>query len=110
VGDASGSVDAITGEGLCLLFQHAVLLAEALQAGDLARYDAAHRRLGRRPALMADLMLMLDGRRRLRTRTFRAMASDPRLFSRMLAMHVGELSILDFAASGLNLGWQLLTA
>jgi 2-polyprenyl-6-methoxyphenol hydroxylase-like FAD-dependent oxidoreductase len=110
VGDASGSVDAITGEGLCLLFQHAVMLAEALEAGDLAQYDAAHRRLGRRPALMADLILMLDGRRRLRTRTFRAMASDPRLFSRLLAMHVGELSMLDFAASGLDLGWRLLTA
>jgi menaquinone-9 beta-reductase len=35
VGDASGSVDAITGEGLCLLFQQAVALADSLAAGDL---------------------------------------------------------------------------
>jgi flavin-dependent dehydrogenase len=46
VGDASGSVDAITGEGLCLLFQQAVALAAALEAGDLALYQAEHRRIG----------------------------------------------------------------
>src|ERR1017187_5940217 len=45
VGDASGSVDAITGEGLGLLFQQAMALADALAAGDLNRYQAAHRRL-----------------------------------------------------------------
>jgi len=109
VGDASGSVDAITGEGLCMLFQHAVLLADALASGDLARYRAEHRRLGRRPELMGDLMLMLDRSRPLRRRTFRAMASQPRLFARMLAMHVGELSLFDLAANGLALGWRLLT-
>ena len=109
VGDASGSVDAITGEGLCLLFQHATLLADAAAAGDLARYQAGHRRLGRRPELMAKLMLLLDGRRRFRSRTLRALASDPRLFARMLAMHVGELSKFDFAAGVFALGWQFLT-
>jgi flavin-dependent dehydrogenase len=109
VGDASGSVDAITGEGICLLFRQAVLLAEALEAGDLARYQAGHRRLGRRPELMAGVMLMLDRRGPLRRRAFRAMARQPRLFARMLATHVGELSIFDSAANGLALGWQLLT-
>ncbi len=109
VGDASGSVDAITGEGLCLLFHHAVLLADALASGDLARYRAGHRRLGWRPELMGDLMLMLDRSRRLRGRTLRAMASQPRLFARMLAMHVGEFSLFDCAANGLALGWRLLT-
>lgn len=108
VGDASGSVDAITGEGLCLLFQHAVALADALEAGDLARYAAEHRRIGRRPAFMADLMLMLDGRDRLRARTLRAMAARPSLFAGMLAMHVGEFSIFDFITNGLALGWQMI--
>jgi hypothetical protein len=37
------------------------------------------------------------------------MASDPRLFAQMLAMHVGELSATDFAINGLALGWQMLT-
>jgi flavin-dependent dehydrogenase len=90
IGDASGSVDAITGEGLCLLFQQAVALAAAFEAGDLAGYDAEHRRIGRRPAFMGDLMLMLDGRRGLRNVAMAAMAACPTIFARLLAMHVGE--------------------
>jgi flavin-dependent dehydrogenase len=108
-GDASGSVDAITGEGLCLLFQQAVSLAGALAAGDLRLYRAAHRRIGRRPAFMAGLMLLLGSSPRLRGRAIRAMATQPRLFAQMLAMHVGELSPIDFATNGLALGWQMLT-
>lgn len=89
VGDASGSVDAITGEGLCLVFQQAQALAVALETGDLAGYQKAHRRLERRPALMAKLMLMLDGRSRLRAVTMRTLAATPGLFERLLAFHVG---------------------
>jgi len=110
VGDASGSVDAITGEGLCLLFQQAVALAEALEAGNLSRYQAAHRRLGRRPELMADLMLLLDRHGSLRSRVLQAFAARPSLLSRMLALHVGELSFFDSAPNGLALGWQMLTS
>jgi len=40
----------------------------------------------------------------------RAFGSDPRLFARMLAMHVGALSPVDFAANGLCLGWRVLSA
>jgi flavin-dependent dehydrogenase len=109
VGDASGSVDAITGEGLCLLFQQAVGLAGALAAGDLGIYQAEHRRIGRRPEFMSRLMLLMGASGRLRGRAIRAMASDPRLFARMLAMHVGELSATAFAINGLALGWQMLT-
>jgi len=109
VGDASGSVDAITGEGLCLLFQQAVALAEALEAGDLARYQAAHRRIGRRPEFMADLMLLLDSRRGLRRRAIHALARHPALFGRMLAMHIGEISATGFLTNSLALGWHMLT-
>ncbi|MDP9171711.1 MAG: FAD-dependent monooxygenase, partial [Acidobacteriota bacterium] len=49
IGDASGSVDAITGEGLCLSFRQAELLADAMSSGDLAGYDRAHPRLAVRP-------------------------------------------------------------
>jgi flavin-dependent dehydrogenase len=108
VGDASGSVDAITGEGLCLLFQESVALARAMEAGDLGEYQAEHRRIGRRPRMMADLMLTMDGRRRLRTRALTALSADPRLFARMLAMHVGGLSSLDFYTTGLTLGFRML--
>jgi flavin-dependent dehydrogenase len=109
VGDASGSVDAITGEGLCLLFQHAVALAGALEAGDLGLYQAEHRRIGKRPEFMADLMLFLDGRGRLRRRALRAMASHPQLLAGLLAMHVGQSSRFDFFTNGLSLGWRLVT-
>ncbi|MCU1303362.1 MAG: monooxygenase, FAD-binding [Candidatus Sulfotelmatobacter sp.] len=109
VGDASGAVDSITGEGLCLTFRQAQVLAECFVAGDLRRYQHEHRKLARRPAMMARLMLTLDWKTSLRQRVMRAFNSDPRLFSRMLAMHVGALSPLDFAANGLSLGWRMAT-
>ncbi len=60
--------------------------------------------------MMARLMLALDWKTSFRQRAMRAFNADPRIFNRMLAMHVGELSPVDFAANGLSLGWQLLTA
>ncbi|MGA3016978.1 MAG: FAD-dependent monooxygenase [Bryobacteraceae bacterium] len=89
VGDASGSVDAITGEGLCLLFQQAAALALALERGDLSLYQREHRRVGRRPGLMARLMLLLDRNARLRRGVIGAMAWHPPLFAGMLAYHTG---------------------
>ena len=109
VGDASGSVDAITGEGLCLLFQQAAALSGALERNDLSLYQAEHRLIGRRPEWMAGIMLLLDRRTRLRRRALGAMASRPRLFARMLAMHLGELSRLDGLTTGLAFGWHMLT-
>jgi menaquinone-9 beta-reductase len=38
VGDASGSVDAIAGEGLELSFKQAVAFAQSLRTGDPRRY------------------------------------------------------------------------
>jgi menaquinone-9 beta-reductase len=111
IGDASGSVDAITGEGLCLSFHQAVALADALSSGDLAVYQAEHRRLARRPVFMANLMLSLDRFPWLRRRVLRAFASDPEIFANMLAMHVGSISPSDFVLHGmLPLGRQILTA
>jgi flavin-dependent dehydrogenase len=109
VGDASGTVDAITGEGLCLSFRQAEVLAACLAAGNLERYQQVHQRLARRPALMARLMLALDWKTIFRQRVMRAFGSDQRLFSRMLAMHVGALSPVDFVSNGLSLGWRTLS-
>ena len=109
IGDASGGVDAITGEGLCLAFKQAELLADALVAGDLREYQRGHRALARRPALMADLMLLLEHRHELRQRVMRAFQIEPKLFARMLATHVGAVSMLDLAGNGLALGWKLVT-
>ena len=91
IGDASGSVDAITGEGLCLSFHQAIALAGALASGDPAAYESRHRRLSRRPAFMSSLMLSLDRLPWLRARVLPALASNPSIFSALLAMHVGRL-------------------
>jgi flavin-dependent dehydrogenase len=110
VGDASGSVDAITGDGVSLGFRQALILAGALAAGDLACYGAAHRRIARRPRLMERLLLLLDGHPALRRRVFAAMAADPRLFAGLLAMHTGTLPASGYAASGLLLARRMLAA
>ena len=107
VGDASGSVDSITGEGLCLTFRQAQVLAECFATGDLRRYQREHTKLARRPAMMACLMLTLE-RNSLRRHVMRAFHSEPRIFDRMLAMHVGALSPFDFAANAICLGRGML--
>jgi flavin-dependent dehydrogenase len=91
VGDASGSVDAVTGEGLALAFRQANCLSTALAAGDLQSYDTRHRRMARMPLLMARILLVLDGDDRLRRMVFRSLAAHPRIFSGLLAIHVGTL-------------------
>lgn len=108
IGDASGSVDPITGEGLCLAFQQALALASALSAGNLDLYENAHRQLGRRPRFMADFMLLMDRSRFLRERSLAAFESHPSLFAHLLAMHVGECASLCFAAAGAALGWRVV--
>jgi menaquinone-9 beta-reductase len=110
LGDASGTVDAITGEGLGLSFRQAMVLADCLASGSLQGYNAAHRRLALRPLLMARLMLTLDGRPRFQERTLRAFRKRPEVFRRLLALHVGSLSPYHLALDGLSLGWGMLTA
>jgi flavin-dependent dehydrogenase len=109
IGDASGSVDAITGEGLSLSFHQAIALADALAADDIAAYQAEHQRLTLRPNLMASLMLSMDRFPWLRRRVLCALASEPAIFANMLSMHMGAISPADFLMHGiLPLGRQLL--
>ena len=110
VGDASGGVDAITGEGICLGFRQAALLGDCLASGDLARYQKGHRTLMRRPALMARMMLFMAKHSHLRQRTMQVFQSSPQSFAGMLAMHVGEGSTRDHISNGIALGWELLKA
>lgn len=111
IGDASGSVDAITGEGLCLSFQQASILADALAAGNLRAYESAHRRMFKRPVFMQHLMLSLDRSAWLRRRVLPALSSKPEIFANLLAMHVGEISLTGFISGGmLPLGWRVLSA
>ncbi len=110
IGDASGRVDAITGEGLSLSFRLAAALTEALAAGDLERYGESHRQLLRRPRLMGNLLLLLGGQNRIRHRAMRAFEAAPHLFERMLAYHVGRMRPLQIASAGALFGWRFLTA
>jgi len=110
VGDASGSVDAITGEGICLSFRQALALADAFETGNLADYQVAHRRLARRPALMGRMLLLLDRHRKLRGRVLHSMETHPELFARLLAVHVGATSPGHFAATAALLGWRFVAA
>src|SRR5271157_2537124 len=109
VGDASGGVDAITGEGLRLAFRQSLALAEALKRDDLSGYERAHRELARRPMRMGKLMLLLGRNEGLRQRSFAALASNPLLFEDLLAMHIGQASRVQMVGTGLELGWQFLT-
>lgn len=109
VGDASGSVDAITGDGLSLAFRQATALASAIEEGHLAGYAIAHRMILRSPTRIANLLLMLDRHAWLRDRVFERLRADPRMFQRLLAprsaAHGGSPGMLQIAA----LGWRLLT-
>ncbi len=110
IGDASGTVDPITGEGLCLAFHQAAALAGAFCAGDLSQYESAHANIGRRPRFMASSMLLLDRSANLRDRTLSSFAKRPELFANLLALHVGQLSASRCATTAALLGWEVVTA
>jgi flavin-dependent dehydrogenase len=109
-GDASGSMDAITGEGLCLSFRQAIALADSLALGRLETYQAAHRRLSRATYVLSRLLVWLGRHGKLRQRALQVLARDPGLFARLLAGHVGKSSALNLAATSLRFGRQFLAA
>ncbi|MGB8771332.1 MAG: NAD(P)/FAD-dependent oxidoreductase [Candidatus Korobacteraceae bacterium] len=110
IGEAAGSVDAITGEGLAIAFRQATALASALAANDLSIYDAACRQIMRLPRAMTSLMLSLDSRPAFRRRAFGALEAKPAVFERMLAIHTGSASLTQVGLGNtLSFGWHLLT-
>ena len=111
VGDASGSVDSLTGEGLGLAFQQANALAEALANADLTQYEVAHRRINRPPEMMSRLLLAMEKRAWLRRRALAALAKEPHLFERLLAVHAGIFSPLTFGFGNFfRFCWRLLAS
>ena len=80
------------GRRACSSFHQALALADALGDENLEAYQAAHRRLMRRPAFMAGLMLSLDRLPWLRPLALRGMAFEPAIFEKLLAGHVGAES------------------
>jgi flavin-dependent dehydrogenase len=95
-GDASGSADAVTGEGIGLSFRHALLLAEAIAAKNLDIYEAGHSVIQRMPHLMSRVMLRMDAWPWTRERVMSLLSAQPQLFAHLLALHLGERSLGDF--------------
>ncbi len=110
IGDASGGVDAITGDGLGLAFRQALSLADAMAANNLAQYQRAHRKLARRPRLTGNLMLWLGRNPRIRAKALRAMQHNPELFTRLLATHAGDGNPANLVSASAQLGLRLLTS
>jgi flavin-dependent dehydrogenase len=110
LGDASGGVDAITGEGLRLAFEQALALADAMAANDLTRYQSAHRKLARRPMLMGNLMLWLGRNPRVRSRAIRVLQANPELFAQMVATHTGKGTPAHLVATGAQIGFRFLAS
>lgn len=111
VGDASGTVDGIAGQGLSLAFQQAQTLGEALGRGDLAHYESAHRRIMHAPARMTRLLLLMSASATIRRKALRLFAARPSVFAKMISVHAGESH--DGAlgpAAIVNLGWRVLWA
>jgi flavin-dependent dehydrogenase len=110
IGDASGTVDAITGEGLRLAFEQALVAVDAIVSGDLRPYARRHKRIAQRPGRMSALLLLLDRRPTIRERVFRAFADAPDIFEKLLALHVGKSTGFRAVAASAGLGWKLLSA
>jgi flavin-dependent dehydrogenase len=111
VGEASGSVDAITGEGLALSFQQAIALGEAIAAGDLALYEKRHRQISLMTTRMSQALVFMGRHPYLQARILRAFHADASVFSHMLAVHLGFRSPSAITAGSIcKFGWNLVTA
>jgi len=96
IGDASGSVDAVTGEGLAIGFRQAGLLSQSLEQGALDFYAAEHEKTMRMPGRMARVLLLMDAHPALRRAAQRVLAGSPGLFGELLQVHMGEESLRHF--------------
>jgi len=108
LGDASGSVDAVTGEGLALCFRQASALTRALNSDDLPSYQYAHSRIQLAPSLMSRSLLLMDRSPRLRARVLNTFERYPILFQRLLEVHIDHRACIfpgidELLATGLHL-------
>jgi len=110
IGDASGSVDSITGEGLALCFRQAIALAGAVERDNLIEYANEHAGISRLAHNMARMMLCLNRWPALERRSLKALASEQSLFQDLLSVHTGAAKMLTFAfRRGPLFGWKLLS-
>ena len=111
IGEAAGSVDAITGTGLSVAFRQAFELAAAMRANRLDVYQKAHERIMRLPRNMSRLLLSLGRRQQFRQRVLRALECEHGAFDQMLAIHIGSASVREVGlGQAIRFGWKLLDA
>lgn len=109
LGDACGSVDAITGEGLALSFRQSIALADAISRDDLPSYCRKQKQLALLPTRMANLMLLLDRYPGLQERALDALSRTPETFGKLLSSHVGHDSLaLTLATEIPKFAWKFL--
>lgn len=111
IGDASGTVDAVTGHGLSLSFQQAISLAESLEQRDLASYESAHKKIAFLAITMSRLMTLMSESDWIRRRTLRLFQLTPSLFTRMLAIHTGTVPLSSVTMAEIaDFSWKFLRA
>ena len=79
-----------------MAFRQAIALAEAMRAGSLQQYEKEHRRVARLLRMMGTLLLAMDKHPHFRYRVFRALTLEPDYFRRLLALHTGAVSPVNF--------------
>jgi flavin-dependent dehydrogenase len=111
IGEAAGSVDAITGEGLSIAFRQAFALAAAMRKNDLEQYQRAQEQIMLVPRNMSRLLLSLDRCKSFRRRVLRALEREPAAFDQMLAIHLGTSTVRQIpVGQALRLGWKIMHA
>ena len=90
VGDAAGYFDALTGEGLCLGFRQAAALADCIEQQNLQSYPEQHKEIKKRHQRVVAGLLWLIHQPALRERVFRALATSPDQFQRVIGFAVEE--------------------
>ncbi|MEE2752232.1 MAG: NAD(P)/FAD-dependent oxidoreductase [Myxococcota bacterium] len=109
VGDASGYLDAITGEGLAMSFRQAQSLVAAIDAGVPERYISEHKAIVRPYLRMTHLVLLATRHQWLRRRIIRALGSEPTVFSLILGAVEGQRSIQQIGVGGASrLTWRTI--
>jgi flavin-dependent dehydrogenase len=100
IGDASGSLDPITGEGLSVAFAQAQALIRSLKRGRIEEYSVAHRRIWRLPKLLTGLLLVVEQHRWLRRTIVRLFVRFPSMFS--ILVNVAAFGHLYLILPGIN--------
>jgi len=110
VGDASGYVDAITGEGLSLAFASAAALVASTGGEDASAYPRAWARVRRQHVALTRLVVWIAGHPSLRRRVVHALSDSPDAFRAFLALNTGAWGWGRALPGVGKLGWRLLTA